>query len=232
MRKIYGDVSFRFVVGFATLLAGAVYGCGSDPGGASPDVNQDVSQDDEASASPEASPEDALDAEQSEPLEISEASRAQAEQIVSQFTDLHVSRDEHGASVDFRDARGVLHAYDFDFGDNAQVLPENSGAAAAPAEGDIGTQRFAYQSEWHWWGVKYRLNRGETRDLVTEGNNAAVLYAIGAAFGCGACAVGAAIEANWAGQANRFYNEGDCIHLNLPYFTTGRTRINTYNCRN
>ena len=92
-------------------------------------------------------------------------------------------------------------------------------------------KRLKYDSEWHWWGVKYRLNRGETRDLVSEGNNAAVLYAIGAAFGCGACAVGAAIEANWAGQANRFYNEGDCIHLNLPYFTTGRTKRNTYNCR-
>jgi hypothetical protein len=222
MREFEKKGSFRLVLGFAAMLAGAAYGCGAESSGSS----SDLSPDEQALASPEG----ALDADDSgQPLKVSEAARAEAERVVSQYTDLQVSRDEHGASVEFRDARGMLHTYDFDFGDNAEAIPEDP---APTAQGDIGTQRFAYQSEWHWWGVKYRLNRGETRDLVTEGNNAAVLYAIGAAFGCGACAVGAAIEANWAGQANRMYNEGDCIHINLPYFTTGRTKINTYNCRN
>jgi hypothetical protein len=170
--------------------------------------------------------------ESSTPLVVSEAARAQAEQLTAGFQNVRVSRDERGASVDFDDASGRHHSYDFDLGVNLEILPEELDATTTGTpQPELGTGAFAYTSEWHWWGVKYRLNRGETRDLVTEGNNAAVLYAVGAAFGCGACAVGAAIEANWAGQANRFYNEGDCIHINLPYFTTGRTRRNTHNCR-
>jgi hypothetical protein len=165
------------------------------------------------------------------PLAVSAQSLAEAERIVSRFKNLQVSRDAQGAHVRFDDS-GQHYVYDFEFGDNAQGLLEPPPSDNVPGTAERATKiHLTYKTEWHWWGVKYRLNRGETRDLVTEGNNAAVLYAIGAAFGCGACAVGAAIEANWAGQANRFYNEGDCIHLNLPYFTTGRTKRNTHNCR-
>ena len=229
MRKFQNERSVRFVFGVAALLASTAYGCGTDSGGESSDVNPG----DEASVNPEPASEAVLDAdEQGQPLEISEAARAEAEQIASQFTDLHVSRDEHGASVDFRDGRGVLHAYDFEFGDDAEALPDVSGTFTPSAEGDIGTQRFAYQSEWHWWGVKYRLNRNETNELVTEGNSAALIYGLGAFAGCGACAVGAAIEGNWSLQASRFYTAGNCIHINMPYFTTGETKINTHNCRN
>ena len=158
---------------------------------------------------------------------ISEAARAQAEAITANYHNLTVQKDEQGAVVDFDSPAGHQH-FSFAFGDNLEGISEKA-PSATPALPD-GT--VAYTSEWHWWGVKYRLNRGETRDLVTEGSNAAVLYAIGAAFGCGgACAVGAAIEASWSNAANRYYNEGNCIHINMPYMTTGRTNRGTYNCR-
>ena len=161
-----------------------------------------------------------------QPPPISEAARAQAEAITSNYHNLTVEKDERGAVVDFDSPAGHQH-FSFAFGDNLEGISEAPDATATLPDGTV-----PYTSEWHWWGVKYRLNRGETRDLVTDGSNAAVLYAIGAAFGCGgACAVGAAIEASWSNAANRYYNEGNCIHINMPYMTTGRTNRNTYNCR-
>jgi hypothetical protein len=160
------------------------------------------------------------------PPALSEAARAEATKLTANYRNVTVEKDQQGATVEF-DSPAGHQRFAFEFGANLEgIEPMDKAPAETLPDGVV-----AYTSEWHWWGVKYRLNRGETRDLVTEGNNAAILYAIGAAFGCGACAVGAAIEANWSGAANRFYNEGNCIHLNLPYMTTGRTNRGTHNCR-
>ncbi|HEY9663968.1 MAG TPA: hypothetical protein V6C65_36420 [Allocoleopsis sp.] len=155
--------------------------------------------------------------------EVSAEAIEQAEEIASHYIDTQVTRQtDDKVRVTFKDATtGKEYAYTFDKNDNVELL-----------EAPDGTPHTRYQSEGHWWGVKYRLNRNETRNLANEGSTYSLLYSIGTLAGCQACAIGAAIEGNWAVQANTLYNRGSCIHLNMPYGTTGETRINTYNCKN
>lgn len=75
-----------------------------------------------------------------------------------------------------------------------------------------------------WTSTGWNLNRTETRQLITDGTNAAILYSIGAAIGCTACAVGAAIESSWANLAATYYGRGNCIHIN--YWLT----VREWNC--
>jgi hypothetical protein len=153
---------------------------------------------------------------------ISDDAMSQALAIASRYTNPQVTRNGTHSVVTFDDSiTGRRHVY-----------------AIRPTEQPTSNRRSipvahsSYKTEWHWWGVKFRLNRNETRELVTEGTNAAILYGIGAFLGCTSCVIGAAIEGGWATLANSYYNRGNCIHLNFPYHTAGETRINRHNCRN
>lgn len=73
-----------------------------------------------------------------------------------------------------------------------------------------GTVSPFYKATWSGWD----LNRAETLKLYYDGSSYAIVYAIGAAVGCVACALGAAIEQNWSNRALQAYNAGQCIHIN------------------
>jgi hypothetical protein len=158
-----------------------------------------------------------------------------ADFAATRFSEPSIERDDTGATVTFSDEVGRVYSYRFDIETNLESSPELD-AFEVPdlgemVTGDLGVARQAYKSEWHWWGVKYRLNRSETRELGTEGQNAAVVYGIATLLGCVSCVLGAAVEAGWATLARAYYDAGNCIHINAPYLTVGETRRNTNNCR-
>ncbi|GAB2811515.1 hypothetical protein [Lentzea nigeriaca] len=139
----------------------------------------------QAQASPAAEPRAATTADKA--VEIWHA-------IESRYVDLKVT--ETGPltrTITFADHKGTKYEYSFD-------VPENA------ANGDMKAE---YKTTWTSW----QLNRRETLELARDGADAAVIYAIAAAAGCGACVVGAVIEGYWSTQANAYYNRGNCAEI-------------------
>lgn len=131
-------------------------------------------------------------------------------ELEARYTGPTVAKGPEGVLVEFDDRVGNHYRYEFTAGTNATQV-------ARPKD----LRQVNYQTTWHWWGWRYWLNRQETLELGTDGVNAAIFYAIAVAFGCTPCAVAAAIELGWATAANNYYNRGNCIYINNPWYTVG-----------
>lgn len=99
--------------------------------------------------------------------------------------------------VSFSDKLGKHYSYTF--------------ARASSTSPSSGSARVHPNFSWGW--NAWYLNRGETYDLYVDGAYSAVIYAIGVAFGCVACAVGAAIEGYWATIAWNAWSSGQCVKI-------------------
>lgn len=133
-----------------------------------------------------------------------------AKQLEARFVDTVVSNVGDLTIVTFTDLDGTQYRYEF---------PRTGDQPGSPP----GT--IAPQYAWTWNG--WELNRAETRQLWLDGATAAVIYAIGAAFGCTACVVGAAIEGYWSTQAYAMYSNGNCIKI---YYWLAVTEHSGSNC--
>ena len=73
---------------------------------------------------------------------------------------------------------------------------------------------------WTWTG--WELNRKETRELVDEGHNAAIAYAMAAEMGIPFASIASLIEGNYSYQAQKALNMGKCLKI---YYTTSTSII-------
>jgi hypothetical protein len=142
------------------------------------------------------------------PADIASAAAA----LKGRYTQPSVVTSGKFVIVTFADHAGQQYSFTF-----VNQLAPGSGDTAAPG----GVISPNYQTSWYWWGWRYWLNRSETYSLITEGLNAAIIYAIAAAVGCLPCVLGAAVEMGWSQAASTYYNNGNCIYINNPYMTVG-----------
>jgi hypothetical protein len=120
-----------------------------------------------------------------------------AADLAAAYVNTQVVRGPATTVVTFADRAGKSYHYEF----------ATSSVQAARATGTVTP---FYNTTWTGWD----LNRRETRELITDGSNAAIIYAIGVALGCVPCALGAFVENNWSGRAAAAYNAGHCLHIN------------------
>ncbi|WP_091039295.1 hypothetical protein [Glycomyces harbinensis] len=131
--------------------------------------------------------------------EYSEETMRLAEEIWADleatYTEAEISETDEVTTISFADrATGEEFTY------------ELTKSYAEPQPGEFGP---LYRVTWNGW----ELTRAETRELASEGQQAAIIYAIAAYLGCRPCAIGALIEGAWASYAARYYNRGNCIKI-------------------
>jgi hypothetical protein len=134
--------------------------------------------------------------------------QAQVEEIVNQYVDVTRVENTTTTIVTFADKAGKKYEYAFD----NEGLTE--GDDESSAEGAVDVSRSSYTTTLTGW----KLNKRETRELASDGSQMALVYAIGVAMGCGACAVGAAVEGHWASTASSAVSQGKCVWLKF-WFT-------------
>jgi hypothetical protein len=108
------------------------------------------------------------------------------------FTEPVVVRTGATATVSFFDRDGKHYEYVF--------------TAVGDERGEPGED---FRTKWNRW----QLNRQETRDLQTDGQNAAAIYGIAALVGCKPCLAAAIIEGLWQSLAGTYYGRGNCAQI-------------------
>lgn len=131
--------------------------------------------------------------------EYSEETMRQAEELWAEleatYTEAEISETDEATTISFADeATGEEFTYEL-----TKSYEEQQAGEYGPL----------YRLTWNGW----ELTRAETRQLVSDGGQAAIIYAIAAYLGCRPCALAAMVEGAWSTYAARYYNRGNCIKI-------------------